>query len=301
MVCCGSQYLEIGSPVVMVIRLAESMILSQIPSWTNELAQVIAKDIGRIAWNIFLALIPLTLSFFLFYKPRSRLFCWSTYLALGLTFVVGIKRYNDGNFLQALNRMILSLWGVRAIFLAISIGLVIILIIIDTRSRLPEAKSRPIYWWIGLLPFILILPNAPYILTDIIHFYDAVRNINSVWAITLVIVPIYIIFIGIGWLAYVCSLINIGKYFVNHHLDRYINIAELSLHLICAIGIYIGRFIRFNSWSLITQPKQFLSILPGELIGKFPLVVILLTFLIITILYAIFKPIVNKSSLYAEV
>jgi uncharacterized membrane protein len=301
MVCCGSQYLEISSPVVMVIRLAESMILSQIPSWTNELAQVIAKDIGRIAWNIFLALIPLTLSFFLFYKPRSRLFCWSTYLALGMTFVVGIKRYNDGNFLQALNRMILSLWGVRAIFLAISIGLVIILIIIDTRSRLPEAKSRPIYWWIGLLPFILILPNAPYILTDIVHFYDAVRNINSVWAITLVIVPIYIIFIGIGWLAYVCSLINIGKYFVKHHLDHYINIAELSLHLICAIGIYIGRFIRFNSWSLITQPKQFLSILPGELIGKFPLVVILLTFLIITILYAIFKPIVNKSSLYAEV
>ena len=277
------------------------MILSQIPIWTNELAQVIAKDIGRIAWNIFLALIPLTLSFFLFYKPRSRLFCWSTYLALGMTFVVGIKRYNDGNFLQALNRMILSLWGVRAIFLAISIGLVIILIIIDTRSRLPEAKSRPIYWWIGLLPFILILPNAPYILTDIVHFYDAVRNISSVWAITLVIVPIYIIFIGIGWLAYVCSLINIGKYFVKHHLDRHINIAELSLHLICAIGIYIGRFIRFNSWSLITQPKQFLSILPGELIGKFPLVVILLTFLIITILYAIFKPIVNKSSLYAEV
>jgi uncharacterized membrane protein len=209
------------------------MILSQIPSWTNELAQVIAKDIGRIAWNIFLALIPLTLSFFLFYKPRSRLFCWSTYLALGMTFVVGIKRYNDGNFLQALNRMILSLWGVRAIFLAISIGLVIILIIIDTRSRLPEAKSRPIYWWIGLLPFILILPNAPYILTDIVHFYDAVRNISSVWAITLVILPIYVIFIGIGWLAYVCSLINIGKYFVNHHLDHYINIAELSLHLIC--------------------------------------------------------------------
>lgn len=277
------------------------MILSQIPSWTNELAQVIAKDIGRIAWNIFLALIPLTLSFFLFYKPRSRLFCWSTYLALGMTFVVGIKRYNDGNFLQALNRMILSLWGVRAIFLAISIGLVIILIIIDTRSRLPEAKSRPIYWWIGLLPFILILPNAPYILTDIVHFYDAVRNISSVWAITLVILPIYIIFIGIGWLAYVCSLINIGKYFVKHHLDHYINIAELSLHLICAIGIYIGRFIRFNSWSLITQPKKFLSILPGELIGKFPLVVMLLTFLIITILYAIFKPIVNKSSLYAEV
>jgi uncharacterized membrane protein len=284
----------------MLTNHYQSIILSQIPVWTDKLTQVIAKDIGRIAWNTFLALIPLTLSFFLFYKPRSRLFCWSTYISLGLSFIVGIKRYNDGNLLQALNRIILYLWGVRAIFLAIAIALVTVLIILDTRSRSPQAKGRSLYWWIGLLPFILILPNAPYILTDIVHFYEAVRSIDSVWAITLVIVPIYIIFIGVGWLAYVFSLVNIGKYFVEHNLNRYLNITELSLHLICAIGIYIGRFIRFNSWSLITQPKQFLNILPGELIGKFPLIVILLTFLIITILYEICKPIVEKFSIYSK-
>lgn len=284
----------------MLINYYQSIILSQIPVWTEKLTQVIAKDIGRIGWNIFLALIPLTLSFFLFYKPRSRLFCWSTYLALGVSFVVGIKRYNDGNFLQALKRMVLYLWGVRAIFLAIAIGLVISLIILDTKFRSPQAKGRSLYWWIGLLPFILILPNAPYILTDIVHFYEAVRSIDSVWEITLVILPIYTIFIGVGWLAYVFSLINISKYFAKNNIDRYLNITELSLHLICAIGIYIGRFIRFNSWSLITQPKQFLNILPGELIGKFPLVVILLTFLIITSLYAICKPIVEKFSIYTR-
>ena len=275
-------------------------ILSQIYSWTAPLAQVIQEDIGRIAWNSFLALVPLTLSFFLFYKPRSLRFFWGTFILLMLCFSVGIKKYNNGNLLEALERIILSLWGVRAIFIAIALGTILLLTIIDRRLRDPRARSQSIIWWFGLFLFIAILPNAPYVLTDIIHFYDAVRTINSAWTITLFIVPTYIIFIGIGWLAYVFSLVNLGVYLSKNHLARYTNIIELSLHAICAIGIFIGRFLRFNSWSLVTQPKLFLSVLPGELIGKFPLVVILLTFVIIATLYTLCKPLVAKSSLYRE-
>ncbi|AFY96077.1 DUF1361 domain-containing protein [Chamaesiphon minutus] len=275
-------------------------ILSQLSSWKDPLIPVIADDIGRIAWNTFLALVPLTLSFFLFYKPRSRVFCWSTYILLGLSFVVGIKKYNDGNLLVALERIVFSLWGVRLVFIAIALGAISILLILDRRLRDPRERKQSIFWWIGLFLFVVILPNAPYILTDIIHFYDAVREIASAWMITLVIVPIYIIFIGTGWFSYVFSLVNLDVYFSKNHWERYVNITELSLHVLCAIGIYIGRFLRFNSWSLVTQPKHFLSILPGELIGKFPLVVILLTIAIIAGLYALCKPLVAKSSLYRE-
>ena len=276
------------------------MLLSQIPGGTATLTQVMSGDIGRIAWNTFLALVPLTLSFFLFNKPRSRLFCWSTYILLGLSFVVGIKKYNNGDFLEAIKRVIISLWGVRLIFIAISVILIVILILIDRRSRLQTNRERSFFWWIGVLLFIAILPNAPYILTDIIHFYDAVRMISSAWTITLVIVPTYILFIGIGWFAYVFSLVNIRQYMSKNQLGAYIAITEFGLHMLCAIGIYIGRFIRFNSWSLVTEPKQFLQVLPGELLGKFPLIVILLTFLIITTLYAIFKPLIQNSSIYID-
>jgi uncharacterized membrane protein len=261
---------------------------------------VMSGDIGRIAWNTCLALIPLTLSFFLFTKPRSRIFCWSTYILLGLSFIVGIKKYNNGDLLEAVKRIAISLWGVRLIFIAISIGLIVILMIVDRERRSATDSKRSLFWWIGLCLFVAILPNAPYILTDIIHFYDAVRAISSVWEITMVIVPTYMMFMGIGWFAYVLSLVNIRRYLSKIQLDRYATITELSLHFLCAIGIYIGRFLRFNSWNLVTQPKQFLKVLPGELIGKFPLVVILLTFSIITILYAIFKPLVENSALYAD-
>jgi uncharacterized membrane protein len=276
------------------------MILSQIPGGTATLTQVISEDIGRIAWNTFLALVPLTLSFFLFSKPRSRLFCWSIYILLGMSFIVGIKKYNNGDFLAALKGLAISMWGVRLIFIAISIGLIIVLMIVDFKSRMPQDRSRSIFWWIGLFLFIAILPNAPYILTDIVHFYDAVRAISSVWKITLVIVPTYLIFIGIGCFCYVFSLVNIRRYLHRYQLDRYITITEMSLHLLSAIGIYIGRFIRFNSWDLVTAPKQLLRVIPGELIGKFPLVVILLTFLIIMFVYAIFKPLIENSSIYAD-
>ncbi len=86
------------------------MLLSQIPGWTDSLTQVITQDIGRIAWNSFLALVPLTLSFFLFYKPRSRLFCQSTYILLVVSFIVGIKKYDNGNLLEALKRIVTSLF-----------------------------------------------------------------------------------------------------------------------------------------------------------------------------------------------
>jgi uncharacterized membrane protein len=276
------------------------MFLSQIPGGTASLTEVLSGDIGRIAWNSFLALVPLTLSFFLFNQPRSRLFCWSTYILLGVSFIVGIKKYNNGDILEAIKRIVISLWGVRLFFIAISIVLIIVLIVIDRRSRSQTDNSRSIFWWFGVLLFIAILPNAPYILTDIIHFYDAVRAISSVWKITLVIVPTYILFIGIGWFAYVFSLVNVRQYMSRNKLEPYITITEFTLHLLCAIGIYIGRFLRFNSWSLVTQPKQFLKVLPGELIGKFPLVVILLTFLIITIFYAISKPLIQNSSMYVD-
>jgi uncharacterized membrane protein len=269
-------------------------LLSQVPGWTPQLHQVVAEDIGRIAWNIYLALIPLVLSFWLFNQPRSRWFAFSTYLTLGVSFIIGVKRYKNGDILESIKAIIHSLWGVRAIFLVIAIGLILILMTVDIRVKMVKPNSRPISWWIGLLLFISFLPNAPYILTDIVHFYNAVRSIESVWEITLVIVPIYIVFIGIGWFAYVFSLLNVGKYLARNYLNRYINIAELSLHLLCAVGIYIGRFIRFNSWSLIAAPREFIRVLPEELIGKFPIVVMLITFVIIMVLYSISKAIIER-------
>ncbi|YAF95147.1 MAG: DUF1361 domain-containing protein [Nodularia sp. CChRGM 3473] len=150
-------------------------------------------------------------------------------------------------------------------------------------------RGRSWVWWLGFLVFFAFLPNAPYLLTDVIHFIDDIRRIQSVWMITLVLIPIYLLVILAGFEAYVISLINLGYYLHRIGKSQWILGVELITHALCAIGIYWGRFLRFNSWDFVTQPDALLTKGVEELLGKQPLVIIAITFVILVSLYWIMK------------
>ncbi|MFK0729879.1 MAG: DUF1361 domain-containing protein [Gloeotrichia echinulata IR180] len=149
--------------------------------------------------------------------------------------------------------------------------------------------GRSWVWWLGFLVFYAFLPNAPYLLTDVIHLIDDIRRIQSVWMITLVLLPVYLLVILAGFEAYVISLINLGYYLHRIGKSRWILWVELISHFLSAIGIYWGRFLRFNSWDFITQPDALLTKGVEELLGKQPLVIIAITFVVLLGLYAIMK------------
>ena len=144
-------------------------------------------------------------------------------------------------------------------------------------------------WWLGFLVFFAFLPNAPYLLTDIIHFIDDIRRIQSVWMITLVLIPIYLVVIWAGFEAYVISLIHLGYYLHRIGKSQWILAVELITHALCAVGIYWGRFLRFNSWDFVTQPDALLTKGIEELLGKQPLTIVAVTFVILVALYWIMK------------
>jgi uncharacterized membrane protein len=144
-------------------------------------------------------------------------------------------------------------------------------------------------WWIGLVAFYAFLPNAPYLLTDVIHLIDNIRQIQSIWIITLVLIPTYILVIFAGFEAYVISLINFGYYLHRISKTQWILGVELITHALCALGIYWGRFVRFNSWDLITQPDTLLTKGVEEILGKQPLLIIIVTFVILVVSYSIMK------------
>jgi uncharacterized membrane protein len=152
-----------------------------------------------------------------------------------------------------------------------------------------KKRGRSWVWWLGFIVFYAFLPNAPYLLTDVIHLIDDIREIQSVWMITLVLIPIYLLVILAGFQAYVASLINLGYYLHRIAKSQWILWVELITHALCAVGIYWGRFLRFNSWDLVTQPDALLTKGIEELVGKQPLVIIAITFVILTGLYAIMK------------
>ncbi|MBD1929644.1 DUF1361 domain-containing protein [Trichocoleus sp. FACHB-90] len=150
-------------------------------------------------------------------------------------------------------------------------------------------QKRSLIWWVGLCVFVAFLPNAPYLLTDIIHLIHDIRTINSVWMITLILIPQYLLVILAGFEAYVLSIINLGYYLQRQGLGKYILAVELTLHGLSAVGIFLGRFLRFNSWDLITQPDALLTSVVDDLVGKWPLLVMLITFGVVTLLYWLMK------------
>jgi uncharacterized membrane protein len=107
--------------------------------------------------------------------------------------------------------------------------------------------------------------------------------------ITLVLIPIYLVVIWAGFEAYVISLINLGYYLHRIGKSQWILAVELITHALCAVGIYWGRFLRFNSWDFVTQPDALLTKGIEELLGKQPLTIVAVTFVILVALYWIMK------------
>ncbi len=118
------------------------------------------------------------------------------------------------------------------------------------------AVKRSLVWWILLLIFVAFLPNAPYILTDSIHILELSQKSYPAWSIILILIPQYILFISLGFEAYVLSLINLDNYLVNFKARKYLIVINAIAHGLCALGIYLGRFERFNSWDLVTKPGE---------------------------------------------
>lgn len=152
-----------------------------------------------------------------------------------------------------------------------------------------NGRGRSWLWWLGFIVFYAFLPNAPYLLTDVIHLIHDIRTIQSVWIITLVLIPLYLLVILGGFEAYVISLINLGSYLHRIGKSQWILTVELITHALCAIGVYWGRFLRFNSWDFITQPDALITRGVEELLGKQPLLIIAITFIILVILHSLMK------------
>jgi uncharacterized membrane protein len=151
--------------------------------------------------------------------------------------------------------------------------------------------TRSALWWAAFFLFVAFLPNAPYILTDLIHLVGDIQGTHSLAINTLVILPKYLLFVFLGFEAYVLCLINLGFYFKRQGLGGWVPQAELILHGLSAIGIYLGRIGRFNSWDIVTRPHHVLNSVAESLLDKRPLVFMAIALLAIGGLYWLLKQI----------
>jgi uncharacterized membrane protein len=151
----------------------------------GEVADLVAANRAWLAWNTFLALVPLGLALWLLWRPHRR-----------------------------------------------TVG-----------------------WWVGIVAFVLFLPNAPYVITDLVHLRRLVTSTPSGTAVVVGVLPLLATFIAVGFASYLLCIELIVREVRSLRPDVRRWSVELAIHLTCTTGVVLGRITRLNSWDTVTDPR----------------------------------------------
>jgi len=108
-------------------------------------------------------------------------------------------------------------------------------------------------WWKILLLFsawLLFLPNAPYIITDFLHLRQ--RPPIPYWYDILLLFSAAVN----GLLLGLASLLVVEKFLIQRYGNRISALLMFCSFFLSSFGVYIGRYLRWNSWDIITNPND---------------------------------------------
>ena len=120
-------------------------------------------------------------------------------------------------------------------------------------------RRRKVTWWVGLCVFIAFLPNAPYVMSDLVHLPADVRAAPSMKVVVFGLLPLYSAYILAGMEAYVLSVSLLRRYLRSIGQVRLYLPADVLAPLAAAVGIFFGRVYRLNSWDPLLQPDRLWS------------------------------------------
>lgn len=109
-------------------------------------------------------------------------------------------------------------------------------------------QSKWYYFYPCMLVWLLLLPNAPYIITDFVHL----RRETPIpfWFDILLIAS----FSVTGMLFGLASMKDLFKMFSKRFSARAAWLLMAAISLLCGFGMYVGRFLRYNSWDILQKP-----------------------------------------------
>jgi uncharacterized membrane protein len=105
--------------------------------------------------------------------------------------------------------------------------------------------------------WLLFFPNAPYVLTDLFHLRSGAAM--PIWYDLLLI-------LSFAWTSLLFGFLSLWdmEFILSQKIKK--NIAPFTVPLISmgllfigSFGVYIGRYLRWNSWDIITKPFHLFS------------------------------------------
>lgn len=181
-----------------------------------------------------------------------------------------------------------SYWIFKMLSWNLFLAWIPLVVVLFLREGLESRQLPKWTFWPGLAFWLLFLPNSPYIITDLFHVRDVSEE--TVWFDTMMI--------------FMCALTGLltGLYsqLLVHRMlhQRMGHVRTWAVMIGCLVltsfGIYLGRFIRLNSWNLFTDPLALAQIIGRSLVTPFALKLTLsYTFALVT-LYTGFTQFVQR-------
>lgn len=105
---------------------------------------------------------------------------------------------------------------------------------------------------IPLVGWTLFFPNAPYIVTDVIHLRE--NDYSPLWFDALILFSMGLAGLIVGFVS-----LRMVQLIVNASFGRVWGwIVSLGVLGLSGFGIYLGRFGRYNSWDVLSSPRRLL-------------------------------------------
>jgi uncharacterized membrane protein len=131
----------------------------------------------------------------------------------------------------------------------------VLALVLFSSSVFTNPARRGVAWWLGFGAWVLFLPNAPYLLTDVVHMVHDIKHAPSdTWAY-LVIVTYGALF-ACGLVSYALSLQLFRRFLHRAVRSPFVAPAIVLVHALCVLAMYLGRFIRLNSWDVLVAPRE---------------------------------------------
>ena len=122
-----------------------------------------------------------------------------------------------------------------------------------TTGLVSREKTNKLSLFFFFSIWLLFLPNAPYIVTDLLHLTRTDQNF--LWLDILMIMS----FAFNGLILFFLSLSDMEKLLKRYLKPKTLTLVMLSVFGLSAFGIYLGRFLRYNSWEIINNPLALFS------------------------------------------
>jgi uncharacterized membrane protein len=123
-------------------------------------------------------------------------------------------------------------------------------------------KSRlAVFGMLGV--WLLFFPNASYILTDLFHLSH--HSSMPIWFDLVLILS----FAWTGLLYGFLSLWNLEELMEQFLSKRMITWISVFLLFVSSFGIYIGRYLRWNSWDILHHPARLMGDVGDRIINPF--------------------------------